>query len=257
MEDWNQVCFSVVLVGITFFMTIIFYEHYRCKKIDDLTKQNENLREEVTFLKKPVDELRDELTKEWRKKLDEITKEMGSQQSRHARELEGLERGCRQKLKKKDTEIASLQEKVTSLEGEVSDLEHVHADLENLQHEHGKVKDEVWDLKDEKRALKDKVKEYEELIYTREKLTGIVRGSQNRWGSEYDSNARAKALYDLKQTGLSYGEIAKKTRIKKGTVKGTIARYKKKLALSQPSKPNAGEATSKTSEDTDHDPLEH
>ena len=257
MQEVALVCFSLVLVGITFFMTLLFYEHYRCKKIEELTKQNENLREEVTFLKKPVEELKNELAKEWEERIDKITRKMEQQQNHHARELDALERTHTHELKKKDKNIENLQEKMTTLEEEVSNLEHVRSDLDNLRDEHRKLKDELWNVKREYRGLHKKVEEYEELIYTREKLTGIARGPQHRWGSTYDPKARAKALYDLKQTGLSFGEIAKETGIKKGTVKGTIARYKKTLAPSLPSEPNAGETTSETSEETDHEALDH
>jgi len=268
MEDWNQVCFSLVLVGITFFLTILFYEHYRSKKIDDLTKQNENLREEVTFLKKPVDELRKELSNEWQKKIDKIThemeqqidkitQEMENQQNHHACELDDLERTHTRELRKKDKNIENLQEKVTTLEEEVSDLEHVRSDLDSLRDEHRALKNELRDLKYESRTLKKKVEEYEDLIYTREKLTGIVRDSRYPRGSTYDPQKKAKALYDLKQSGLSYGEIAKKTGIKKGTVKGTIARHKKTLAPPPATEPNADETTSETSEDSDHEAHEH
>jgi len=257
MQGVDLLCFSGALVGVTFLLTFLYYDHTRSRKIDDLTTKNEILRTEVTFLKKPVNELKDELSKEWHKKIDKITQKMEQQQNHHTRELDALERTFTRELKKKDRDIGTLQEKVTTLEGEVSDLEHVRSDLITLQDEHHTLRDELRELNYKNRTLKNKVKEYEDLIYTRKKLTRAVQGPRYPRRSTYDPHMRAKALYDLKKTGLSYGEIAKKTGIKKGTVKGTIARYKKQLLPSSPPVSSTDAATSKITEDADHEALEH
>jgi len=96
-------------------VTFVYYDHARSKKIEELTKQNENLRKEVAFLKKPVDEIKATVEENWknelRKREEHYQNERAEVAKRHAEEIEEFQ----QAMRKNKHLVAELRNHVQEL----------------------------------------------------------------------------------------------------------------------------------------------
>jgi len=143
---------------------------------------------------------------------NKLNEELQKLHREHETEMMMISQKHRAEITQREQKIAQFQRVLSGFKETATEFQKARSEIENLTKQIEALEEKNRHLETQMNIYKGKVDEFHKKI-----------------NDTQDPATKAKALFELKERGLSYGEISKKTGIPKGTVKGTIARYKKSL----------------------------
>jgi len=219
MQDWNLICFS----GLALFFVVLGIEMVfsdKSKKIEELTKTNGLMRKELLFLKKPVDEIKATVERDWKEQLARITEE-------HADELEHLKEQYIIERDEWKLTVTSLQEEMKAL---MTRCQHLEKTIATFSEEKT-----VWEEQLKKKDLRYKDKVHRMGIEQRNKIRefrGQMREELEEHEEEFSAELAKKDEF-LEQREQEITELVTAKEVCETRIEDLTREFAKEQALLQ------------------------